>query len=377
LPPHHRENSMLAAPLISNDMIYTRSTYLSSSTVHRYSCISHGSLLGYIPLGVSPIFIRELLNTPVESGNLTINPNSVLSTTSDKFMKYLAQFIPLLFLIVQLLFFNPVHAKSIHPAFKKLVKRLQVDGMDEKYLRLLFTRPELELMPKAVAKSLTRREASLNYAQFLEKDSVDRAISYLKTHNRILEKMERHFGVSAPVVVAILSVETACGKHTGRFNTINILVTQTLSLEPEIYQQICDQIPLKGKLNLTPGEIKKKLMKKSTRAYKELKALLAYTKNQNIDPFIINGSIEGAIGLPQFLPSNIKRYGCDGNGDDEVNLFQHEDAIASIASYLKAHNWREDNDYKKKKKIILKYNYSNYYASTVLELAERIKHHWH
>ena len=293
-------------------------------------------------------------------------------------MKYLVQFILFISLLTaQLIFFNPVHAKDVHPVFKKLVKRLQADGMDKKYLQDLFTHPELELMSNAVAMSLIRKEANLNYAQFLEKYSVDQAISYLKTHNRTLKKMEIQFGVSAPVVVAILSVETACGKYTGRFNTVNILVTQALSLESEIYKQICDQIPLKEKLSLTPNEIKKKLRKKSTRAYRELKALLTYAKDQNIDPFIVKGSIEGAIGLPQFLPSNIKRYGFDGNGDDEINLFQHEDAIASIASYLKAHKWREDNNYKKKKEIILKYNQSDYYASTVLKLAERLTNHWH
>ncbi len=231
-------------------------------------------------------------------------------------------------------------------------------------------------MSNAVAMSLIRKEANLNYAQFLEKNSVDQAISYLKTHNRSLEKIESQFGVSAPVVVAILSVETACGKYTGRFNTVNILVTQALSLESEIYKQICDQIPLKEKLSLTPNEIKKKLRKKSTRAYRELKALLTYVKDQDIDPFTIKGSTEGAIGLPQFLPSNIKRYGFDGNGDDEINLFQHEDAIPSIASYLKAHNWREDNNYRKKKETILKYNQSDYYATTVLKLAERLTYYW-
>ena len=296
----------------------------------------------------------------------------------DKLIKVLIQFIIFISLLtIQLLFFNPVHAKEIHPVFNKLFNRLQTDGMDEIYLQALFARPELNLMPKAVAMSLVRKEANLNYSQFLEKDSVDRAISYLKTHDRILEKIESHFGVSAPMVVAILSVETACGTYTGYFETVNILLTQALSLEPEIYQQIYDQIPLKEKSNLTPQEIKKRLKKKSIRAYRELKALLTYVKDQDIDPFVVKGSIEGAIGLPQFLPSNIKRYGFDGNGDGEIDLFQHEDAIASIASYLKAHKWREDNNYKKKKEIILKYNQSNYYASTVLKLAERLTNHWH
>lgn len=293
-------------------------------------------------------------------------------------MKPLTQFIfSICLLTAQLLFLNPTHAKDIHPVFMTLVKRLQMDGMEEKYLLDLFSRPELRLMPEVVAKSLVRKEADLNYAQFLEKYSLDRTISYLKSHKRILKKMENRFAISAPVVVAILSVETSCGRYMGRVETVNLLVTQTLSLEPEIYQQISDQIPPKEKSSLTPQESRKMLRKKSIRAYKELKALLTYVKDQNIDPFSIKGSTEGAIGLPQFLPSNITTYGFDGNGDGKIDLFQHEDAIASIASYLKAHKWREDNSYKKKKEIIRHYNPSDYYATTVLKLAERLKHHWH
>lgn len=293
-------------------------------------------------------------------------------------MKSLAQSIVFIsLLVIQFLFLNPIHAKDIHPVFNKLVNRLQADGLDGRYLQDLFTRPELDLMPEAVAKSLVRKEANLNYAQFLERYSVNRTISYLKAHNRILKKMENHFKVSAPVVVAILSVETSCGRYTGYFETVNLLVTQTLSLEPEISRQIYDQIPLEERSELDFKGIRKRLKKKSSRAYKELKSLLTYVRDQNIDPFTVKGSIEGAIGLPQFLPSNIKRHGFDGNGDGKIDLFQHEDAIASIASYLRAHNWKEHNNYKKKKQIIRNYNPSDYYASTVLKLAEKLTHHWH
>jgi membrane-bound lytic murein transglycosylase B len=292
-------------------------------------------------------------------------------------MKYLTTCILFIsLLLAQLLFLNPAHTEDINPVFKNLLTRLQADGIEENYLHTLFTHPKLELMYKVVALSLIRKEANLNYAQFLTQDSVKKAVSYLKTHDTTLKKAENHFGVAAPVVVAILSVETAFGKYTGYFNTVNILVTQSLSLETDIYQQIVSQIPVKEKSTLTPNQIKTKLKKKSARSYRELKALLAYAKEHNIDPFIIKGSTEGAIGLPQFLPSNIKKYGSDGNGDNEINLFEHEDAIASIASYLKAHKWREDNNYTKKKKIILKYNNSMYYANTVLQLAEKLGHYW-
>lgn len=306
-----------------------------------------------------------------------VDLNLVLYTSFDNLMKYLTTCILFISLLTaQLLFFNPAYAKDINPAFENLLTRLQMDGIEKKYLHTLFTHPELELMYEVVALSLTRKEANLNYAQFLTQDSVNKAVSYLKTHDTTLKKIENHFGVSAPVVVAILSVETAFGKYTGYFNTVNILVTQAVSLEAEIYQQIVNKIPLKEKSTLTPNQIKAKLKKKSARAYRELKALLIYAKDQNIDPFSVKGSTEGAIGLPQFLPSNIKKYGSDGNGDNKINLFQHEDAIASIASYLKAHKWREDNNYTKKQKIILRYNNSMYYANTVLTLAERLSHYW-
>jgi len=293
-------------------------------------------------------------------------------------MKYLTTCILVIaLLLAQLLFFNPAYAKNINPVFENLLTRLQTDGIEEKYLHTLFTHPKLELLHKVVALSLIRKEANLNYAQFLTQDSVNKAVSYLKDHDTTLKKAEDHFGVSAPVVVAILSVETAFGKYTGYFNTVNILVTQSLSLEADIYQQIVNQIPLKEKSTLTPNQIKTKLKKKSVRAYRELKALLIYAKEHTIDPFSIKGSTEGAIGLPQFLPSNIKKYGSDGNGDKKVDLFQHDDAIASIASYLKAHKWREENSYIKKQKIILRYNNSIYYANTVLELAEKLSRYWH
>jgi membrane-bound lytic murein transglycosylase B len=277
---------------------------------------------------------------------------------------------------IQAIVIKPVFGKNIDPAVHKLVNRLSLDGLDKGYLQDLFSRPEFKLVPQAIAQGLVRKEATLNYAQFLEKYSVERTISYLKTHRTTLENMERHFGVSAPVVVAILSVETSCGKYMGSFKSVGILTTQALSLEPAVYRQIIAHLPAQEKPNLDAGEITKKLKKKSERAYRELKALLAFYKEQNRDPLKIKGSIEGAIGLPQFLPSNIKRYGFDGNGDGTIDLFQHNDAITSVASFLRAHKWRDDKNYEQKKQIIRKYNHSDYYADTVLKLAELLANYW-
>jgi membrane-bound lytic murein transglycosylase B len=296
---------------------------------------------------------------------------------SEKPMKsFLYSLVILCLVAIQAIVVKPVSGKNIDPAVSKLVNRLSLDGLDKGYLQDLFSRSEFKLVPQAIAQGLVRKEATLNYDQFLEKYSLERTISYLKTHRRTLDKMERDFGVSAPLVVAILSVETSCGRYMGSFNTVEILATQAVSLEPAVYRQIIAYLSAQEKSNPDARKIEKKLKKKSVRAYRELKALLTYYKDQNRNPLKIKGSIEGAIGLPQFLPSNVERYGFDGNGDGMIDLFQHKDAITSVASFLRAHKWREENGYEQKKQIIRKYNPSDYYADTVLRLAELLANHW-
>ena len=282
-----------------------------------------------------------------------------------------------IFLLVTHLLLTPgIWATHIHPAFQGLVQRLHKDGLDPQYLNSVFTRPELEMMPETVAKGLVRKEARLNYGQFLEDYAVNKASSYLHAHKGILREVEERFGVSASVVTAILCVETACGTYMGQYATFNLLVTQALSLKPDVYQEIYRLIPQDEKTGLTQQSIKKRLKRKSRKAYNELKALLNYARGYGIDPLSIQGSAEGAIGIPQFLPSNITVYGYDGDGDGTIDLFQHEDAIASVASFLKAFRWKKGNDYQKKKEIIRRYNHSDYYANTVLKLAEILKDHW-
>jgi len=277
---------------------------------------------------------------------------------------------------LQLLIVNPVSGRQLEPVASTLVERLTRDGLDREYLQDLFVRPEFRLVPQAVAKSLIRKEANLNYAQYLEKYAVDRTIAYLRAHRRSLERMEQHFGISAPVVVAILSVETSCGRYMGKFQTVNVLATQALSLQPTIYGRIYDLIPAKEKSKLTRERVRERLMEKSIRAYAELKAFLALFKEQDRDPLSVRGSMEGAIGLPQFLPSNINTYGFDGNGDGKIDLFEHEDAIASVASFLKAHKWNEEGTEQEKKQVIRLYNPSEYYADTILRLSQLLANYW-
>ena len=54
-----------------------------------------------------------------------------------------------------------------------------------------------------------------------------------------------------------------------------------------------------------------------------------------------NSSYAGAIGLPQFMPSSIRSFAVDGDGDGRIDLRQSpKDAIASVANFMKKHGWQ-------------------------------------
>ncbi|MBV9192296.1 MAG: lytic murein transglycosylase, partial [Betaproteobacteria bacterium] len=49
----------------------------------------------------------------------------------------------------------------------------------------------------------------------------------------------------------------------------------------------------------------------------------------------------GAIGIPQFMPTSLRRYAVDFNGDGRIDLTRSSaDAVGSVANFLKEHGWQ-------------------------------------
>jgi membrane-bound lytic murein transglycosylase B len=262
------------------------------------------------------------------------------------------------------------YASEFH--FAKLQERLIADGIDTDLVRSVYQNPLVKLELEVVAANLVRSEATLNYDQFLSKYSVHKAKRYIERHGASLEEANRRFGVEPPVVVAVLMVETALGTYPGKYQTINVLSTMAVSQEESVREKIFADLTEEQKQMQSRAVMSKRLTKRASRSYRELKAVLNYAHKNDIDPFAIVGSSEGAIGIPQFLPSNIEHYGRDGDGDGRIDLFNHPDAIASVAFYLRAHRWGRAENAKQKKKVLLYYNRSNYYADTVYTLAQKL-----
>ena len=142
-------------------------------------------------------------------------------------------------------------------------------------------------------------------------------------------------------------------------------------MDPAVRNMFWDLIPDSKKISRKKFE--KKAAFRSKWAYQELKAFLTYTEREGIDPTTIPGSFAGAVGVAQFIPTNILAYGRDGDDDGMVDMLNHTDAMASVANFLKSHGWRQGQDHKKAEKIIHYYNHSTYYVNTILQIAKLLK----
>ncbi len=69
---------------------------------------------------------------------------------------------------------------------------------------------------------------------------------------------------------------------------------------------------------------------------------MVYAYRNKLDPFNLKSSYAGgAVGMPQFMPSNIIKFGREFSGDGRINIFKSgADSIGSIANYLHKHGWK-------------------------------------
>lgn len=151
-------------------------------------------------------------------------------------------------------------------------------------------------------------------ARALDGARLRQATVFQNTHRRALARAFDDFGVPPEIVVAIIGIETVFGRIMGNFRTLDVLVTLAFDYP-----------------------------RRAAFYREELAHFLALGHQGRIDVLKQTGSFAGAIGLPQFMPSSIRRYAIDYDGDGRVDLARSPpDAIGSVASYLHQHGWQRD-----------------------------------
>jgi membrane-bound lytic murein transglycosylase B len=284
---------------------------------------------------------------------------------------YVAFFFSLLMLTGIVTPENAMGVGKTHTYFESLQKRLIKDGFDSARIAQLYSKPGVYFEAKGVSGFLVHRESKLNYDQFTRKKAIKGALKYMETHQAALERTEKEYGVDKEIITAILLVETRLGTFLGGPSILNTLSTIAALADPDVRDMFWKNVS-KSK-GVTREQLEKWAARKSTWAYNELKAFLTYTAQVNMDPTAVLGSYSGAMGIPQFMPSNVIIFARDGDGDGRIDVFNHADAITSTASYLKHYGWHPGIDRQKAYKVIYHYNHSSQYVKTILKVSDLLK----
>lgn len=254
--------------------------------------------------------------------------------------------------------------------WEHLVRELLAAGAPLSVLRSVYQDKRMQLFNPIYFK-VKPKEASAMYTGFLTPKRLKMGRECLAKHSKVLANAERRFEVPKEVLTAIALVESNCGTITGKSRIVERLSRLAGLFEPNNVKRNYRSLVESGeKVTLKQVQDRAEYLKQLF--LPELLALFRYAKRERLDILEVRGSNGGAIGIVQFLPGSIERFGVDGNGDGVISLFNHADAFASAANFIASSGW--DNSLKRQEKrlVLKKYNNSDPYVDTVLQVAERL-----
>ena len=206
---------------------------------------------------------------------------------------------------------------SNHKDTEKVIDELVTKhGFERAYvLEVLKDAKKRRTALNSVAKPAEKTKTWDDYkAIFIKNKRIVDGKKFIKKNIDTLERAEKEFGVPKEIITAILGVETNFGNNMGSYRVIDSLTT--LGFDD----------PRRSKFFRS-----------------ELIQLFLLTRENNLDILKIKGSYAGAMGYSQFISSSYRAYAIDYDGDGYIDLFNSiDDAIGSIANYLKRHGWKKE-----------------------------------
>ncbi|MEO8279701.1 MAG: lytic murein transglycosylase B [Ideonella sp.] len=178
--------------------------------------------------------------------------------------------------------------------------------------RLLPTVVRLMLPPPAG----TAKNWAAYRERFVEPVRLRAGRAFWDANLRWLAEAEARYGVPPEIIIGIIGVETVFGQQMGSFRVIDALAT--LAFDYPVGRR--DRRPF---------------------FRDELENYLRLCSDQGVDPLRLRGSYAGAMGMPQFMPSSIRKYAVDFDADGRIDLHgDSADVIGSVANYLAEFGWQ-------------------------------------
>ena len=146
---------------------------------------------------------------------------------------------------------------------------------------------------------------------FLTEKRIQEGAEFWIGHRQDLDRASVKTGVAPEYLAAIVGVETFYGRLTGSYRVLDALAT------------LAFDYPARAKFFRD-----------------ELEQFILLARDLGLDPKVVKGSYAGAMGAPQFMPSNYRRYAVDANSDGHIDLWNNwADVCTSVGNYLKEHGW--------------------------------------
>lgn len=230
-----------------------------------------------------------------------------------------------LFIVFMLVFPGALHAQELGPkgeidAF--IGRMVAVHGFDRGRLESLFG--EIQRLDDVIRlvsppASTQPKNWKAYRARFVDPVRIGGGVHYWNEYRDALTRARAKYDVPPEIIVAIIGVETLYGRHTGKFRVVDALATLAFDY-PDTSNRDA----------------------RMSYFQRELENSLVFARQSGIDPRELYGSYAGAIGLPQFMPGSIMKYGVDFDGDGKIDLTHSPvDAIGSIANFLVMHGWKK------------------------------------
>jgi membrane-bound lytic murein transglycosylase B len=141
---------------------------------------------------------------------------------------------------------------------------------------------------------------------------VSKGIKFYKENIDLINKIEKEFKIEKELLLSLMGIETNFGTYVGKMDILSSLAT--LSFDK----------------------------RRSEFFTNELIILLRLIDNKQVNYKTLYGSWAGAFGFFQFMPSTMKNYAIDFDGDNYIDLKNNIDAYASAANYLKKIGWADN-----------------------------------
>jgi membrane-bound lytic murein transglycosylase B len=158
-------------------------------------------------------------------------------------------------------------------------------------------------------------EAVLAWWQYRERfvttARINAGADYWQQHRQEIDDVSAESGVAPEYLVAILGIETNYGQSTGAYREIDTLMTLAFDYP--------------ARAEFFRGE---------------LRQFLLLARDLDRDPTTFRGSYGGALGTPQMMPSNYRRFAGNRAEGKAVDLWTDSKAIlSSTADFLRDHGW--------------------------------------